>query len=415
LTNSTFNLNFKINKGLVYALISLNLYIATTVFEAEFSIPNIVKYIFSLFALFHIFRFYSKSKKNPNDGPLVEGIRLIFTIVSIFLLITSVRFEKFYLQEVFGEQFFFLPFLTPILFININISILFFKFLMEYSYKLLFLAIVIQVYIILFSLNEIYYVKDAVGVLTFTLLPSVLLSTSYYYKYKYSFILPLIFFIGFAIILAMLGRRGETLENVFMIVWAFIIRLGSKRVSVSKKITFLIFALIFFASATLITISYKSQIYMFERGFDKDGFDESRGETIDNFIADFGSQAGDWIIGRGLNGMVQKFNFGENALSRSIEIGYFNILLKGGLLYLIPMMLLFIIAFIRGFFYSKNDLVKGLSGLIIWQILYMFSFGMANYNTSYTLLWIATAVCLNPIFRAYTNDEVIKKLKPNIN
>ncbi len=410
MTNSKFNLNFKINKGLVYALISLNLYIATTIFEAEFSIPNIVKYVFSLFALFHILRFYFKSAKKPKDGGMVEVTKIIFTIVSIFLLITSFRFEKFYLQEVFGEQFFFLPFLTPIIFLNINITLLFFKFLMDYTYKLLFIAIIVQVYIILFTLSDIYYVKDAIGILTFTLLPSVLLATSYYYKYQYSFLLPLVYFLGFAIILAILGRRGETLENVFMIIWAFIIRLGSSQLSSSRKASFFMFTLIFFISVTLITLSYKSQIYIFERGFDKNGFDTSRGETVDNFIADFGSKAGDWIYGRGLNGMVQKFNFGENAMSRSIEIGYFNILLKGGLLYLVPMMILFLTGFIRGFFYSKNDLVKALSGLLLWQILYMFSFGIANYNASYTILWIATAVCLNPVFRAYSNADVMKVL-----
>jgi hypothetical protein len=222
--------------------------------------------------------------------------------------------------------------------------------------------------------------------------------------------MPLVYFLGFAIILAILGRRGETLENVFMIVWAFIVRLGSSQLNSSRKASFLLFAIVFFISVTLITLSYKSQIYLFERGFDKDGFDASRGETVDNFIADFGSRAGDWIIGRGLNGTFQKFNFGENAISRSIEIGYFNILLKGGLLYLVPMMLLFIAAFIRGFFYSKNDLVKALSGLVLWQILYMVSFGIANYNASYTILWIATAVCLNPVFRAYSNADVMKVL-----
>ena len=410
MTNSTFNLNFKINKGLVYALISLNLYIATTVFEAEFLIPNIVKYVFSLFALFHILRFFIKSARKPSDGGMVEGTKIIFTIVSIFLLFTSVRFEKFYLQEVFGEQFFFLPFLTPIIFINTNITLLFFKFLMEYTYKLLFIAIIVQVYVILFTLSDIYYIKDAIGVLTFSLLPSVLLATSNYYNYKYSFLISLLCFLGFAIILAILGRRGETLENVFMVIWAFIVRFGSSQLSSSRKASFFIFALVFFISVTQITLSFKSEIYFFQRGFDADGFEASRGETVDNFIADFGSQTGDWISGRGLNGMVQKFNFGENALSRSIEIGYFNILLKGGLLYLIPMMILFITAFIRGFFYSKNDLVKALSGLVLWQIIYMFSFGMANYNASYTILWIATAVCLNPVFRAYSNADVMKVL-----
>jgi hypothetical protein len=406
-------MDLKINKGLVFALISLNLFIATTVFESVYAIPNIVKYIFSVFALYQILRFYFKSERKPIDTGMIEGVRLVFTLMSIFLLITSVRFEKFYLQEVFGDQFFFLPYLTPIIFININIKPILFKPLIYYSYRFLFIALLVQIYVILFTLSFEYYVKDVVGILSFTLLPIILLAIPYYFSYKYSFILTLAYFIFFAIIYAVLGRRGETFEVVFIIIWAFVIKFGSKQLSSSKKISLFIFVLFFFITSTQIIIANKSEIYLFERGFNKSGFDESRGETVDNFISDFGSMTTDWIIGRGLNGTVRKFDSGEHEISRSIEIGYFNILLKGGLLYLVPMMLLFITGFFRGFFYSKNDLVKTLSGLLLLQIINMLSFGMANYNASYTILWIATAICLNPVFRAYSNEDVIKMLSQN--
>jgi hypothetical protein len=75
------------------------------------------------------------------------------------------------------------------------------------------------------------------------------------------------------------------------------------------------------------------------------------------------------------------------------------------------MMLLFIISFVKGFFSSNNDFVKGLAGIILWQIIYMASFGMANFATSYVLIWISVAICLDPRMRNFTNNEIVGFIK----
>ena len=74
------------------------------------------------------------------------------------------------------------------------------------------------------------------------------------------------------------------------------------------------------------------------------------------------------------------------------------------------MMALFIIAFYRGYFKSNNDLSKGLAGIVLWQIFYMVSFGMANFATNYLLLWISVTACLDPRIRKTSNLEIKKLL-----
>lgn len=399
-----------LSKNLVYAFISLNLFIASTIFESEFGLPSILKYIFSLYALYQIVLYKIKLPKNTSDGVFVELCRLFFALVSITLLIGSIRFEVFYLQELMGEQFFFLPFLTPVLFLYSDYNLILFKYLIKATYYLLIFAIIIQVFIIANTLNDLYYVQNIVSILTFSLFPLLLSGTSHLNPRKYSWLIPLVYFLLFAFICAMLGRRGETLEPLFMIMWSFIIRLSSNKLNFGIKVKYFITGLIFFIISFYIIMAYKDQIYLFERGLSKEGFDESRGETVDNFLADFGSQPNDYLWGRGLNGTFQKFNFGENAISRSIEIGYFNVMLKGGLLYTLPMMFLLVVGFVKGFYFSNNDLVKCLSGLLLWQIIYMASFGMANYNTTYSLIWISAAICLNPYLRALDNESVQENL-----
>ena len=108
----------------------------------------------------------------------------------------------------------------------------------------------------------------------------------------------------------------------------------------------LITSLFFISISTIFIRNNIDKIYLFERGITQEGFLESRGETIINFINDFGTLPNDYLIGRGLNGTFQKFSNGDNQMSRSIEIGYLNVLLKGGFVVLLPMMALFIIAFL---------------------------------------------------------------------
>jgi hypothetical protein len=254
------------------------------------------------------------------------------------------------------------------------------------------------------------YVFIVVGISTFSLAPGLLLFVSHLYQESKYTKWTLIFFLLLIFITAMLGRRGETIESLFMLIWAFTIRLTSSDINQVRKTIIIILSLFFISVSTVVIINNTQNIFLFERGFSKEGFDESRGETVDNFLYQFGTLPNDFLIGRGLSGEFQKFSFGDNQMSSSIEIGYFNVLLKGGFLYLVPMMALFIIALYKGFFKSNNDLSKGLAGIILWQIIYMMSFGMANFSTNYLLLWIAVAACLDSTIRKTTNAEIRKIL-----
>lgn len=398
------------NTRLVYGFMILNLFIFASSFEEVLSIPHIIKYIFIIITLFLFFNFYNKSKRIKFDSFVVILTSYLFLFVSTFLLLRSFRFELFYIQEIFGERFFFLPYLLPLLFLFVRYDFYFFRRLLHFSYILILIAIFMQLYIISFILDKSYYVYIVTVISTLALAPGLLLFVSHLYKNPKYTRASLIFFILLIIITAVLGRRGETIESVFMLIWALILRTGSGALSKSRKTIVLIGSLILISLLAVVVSKNSSNIYVFERGFNQEGFRESRGETIENFLGEFGTQSNDYLIGRGLNGTFQKFSTGDNQISRSIEIGYFNILLKGGFLYLMPMMILFIIAFYKGYFKSNNDLSKALAGIVLWQIIYMLSFGMANVATNYLLLWIAVAACLDSRIRNISNVGIKKLL-----
>ena len=398
------------NTRLVYGFMILNLFIFSSAFEEVLSIPKIIKYIFSLITLFLFFNFYNKSQRIKFDSFVVNLTSYLFLFVSIFLLLSSFRFELFYIQEIFGERFYFLPYLLPLLFLFVRYDLYFFRRLLQFSYILILIAIFIQLYIIAFSLDKSNYVYIVTVISTLSLAPGLLLFVSHLYKKSKYTRSALIFFIFLIIITAALGRRGETIESVFMLIWALILRFKSGALSKSRRTIILIGSLFFISLTAVVVYKNSSNIYLFERGFNQEGFQESRGETIFNFLKEAGSQPNDYLIGRGLNGTFQKFSTGDNKMSRSIEIGYLNILFKGGFLYLVPMMVLFLIAFYKGYFKSNNDLSKALAGIVLWQIIYMVSFGMANFATNYLLLWISVAACLDSRLRKTSNAEIKKLL-----
>jgi hypothetical protein len=399
-------LKIKAYKKFALSLFLLNLFLFSGYYESYWGTPKILKYGFSIITLFFVFRLIYFSKRLTINNYLDLFFRGIFIFISILLLAGSIRIDAHYVQNVLGDRYYFMPFLIPIFFILIKYRIDFFKILMNYTYYLLYLSIIVEVVVLVFFRDLIFYGRGMTAIYTFAIAPFLLVQISHLFENKKIGQL-LFFYLGlFTVIAAIWGRRGETLEPLFFIFAALLIRFTSKSVRVSNKAVLLIISIVFSLTVLFVINEYSNKIYLFERGINKDAFEETRGETIYNFLHDFGSKPYDWLIGRGLNGEFRKFTWGYNQMSTSIEIGYFNILLKGGFIYLIPMMYLFLRAFYLGFFKSCNDLSKGLALIVLWQIIYMVSFAMANYSPYYILVWIAVGAGFDPNLRSKSNMEL---------
>lgn len=395
---------------LVRALFTLNLFVFSVLFEGMLGIPKVLKYLLSVYAISVIVLYCIKARKRSRGSIFQELAIGLFTFVSIYLLIDSVRFETFYLQELFAEQFYFLPYLTPLLLLRVSFRLNFYQLLIRWTNKFLPLAILAELFVIT-TLDVDDYPFNIIGILTLSMSPFLSLGLYDFHRDKYSLNILPIYFLLFLIITAFLGRRGETFEVIFMLGWAYWIRLRSRSVRKDIKQKILTLGIVLSIGVVFLIYKYKNDIYLFERGFTQESFDDSRGETVDMFLLDFGSRPSDWLLGRGLNGEVQKFDRGAKGKSRSIEIGYFNALLKGGLAYLIPMVVIMLLAFYLGYYKSNNDLSKLIAGLALWQLIYMVSFGLPNFNLGYTFLWIGVSSVLNREFRALNNVELAQTFK----
>lgn len=120
----------------------------------------------------------------------------------------------------------------------------------------------------------------------------------------------------------------------------------------------------------------------------------------------------DLTIGRGIFGSyynpgvdIDKVT-GESMDDRgNIECGYLQCILKGGIIYLVLYVAIFVIAILKGR-KSNNQFVKGCCIIILVQLIDMFPFGIHDFNSKTFIIWMALAVCMNPKLKNMTDDEI---------
>jgi len=155
---------------------------------------------------------------------------------------------------------------------------------------------------------------------------------------------------------------------------------------------FFVILLVFLNWDTLSTTVFSRILYR--------GFEDSRSGVELLMITDFASSpASDWVIGRGLDGtyaqMTENKDTYEVLADRGvIETGYLYLILKGGVLYVILILLFLFTAFFRGISFKKTHL----TGLSIVLLVYLLDLYMTNpvsyFSVRTVVFWLIVSVCL---------------------
>lgn len=374
--------------------------------EFQYGIPQVVKYVLSVTVLAILFYTWFMFPSKSLPGGLYNPILVLFILYSIVLLVSTIFNidSLFYIQRLFGQKYFFLPYILPIVILFVRFDLIFFRDYFHYSFLLLLLALIMQATVLLFGISQTNWPEQAGRVLVFDIGSSFLLMTAHVSGKKHISIIVVLYFIIWVFLWSSFGRRGMLVELILLFLFMTFIRLRSTVVAFNERMKMYLMGMLiislFFVFGNLVTSSYA-----FQRGFNKGGFEESRGLVFEDFFADFQSSS-DWIFGRGLEGKVLRTLDADEGASSVIENGFLTILLKGGLVYLIPFILILLRASFLGFFKSNNDLVKGLAALLLIHVFMMSYFNLPEYSARYILIWISVSACFNPRLRNYTNKEV---------
>lgn len=240
----------------------------------------------------------------------------------------------------------------------------------------------------------------------------ILLFTSNYHSKRVN--ISTIFIIVFATFVSVLiARRNKVLYfGTALLMVSYLLSFSNTILTKSNRFTNTIITGTIFILLFLFSISnIDSFSYFLERT--ETGFD-SREDIIDEFFYDFNNTPQDWIIGRGFHGV-----FTSRTLSTSdtenirdlIENGYLYSILKGGLIYVGLLFIIFLKSFFNGFIKSKNLFSKGMALLILLYLVDMMGYGLPSGSFKYMVVFLAIAVCNSPRINNMSDLDIIQKLR----
>lgn len=393
----------------ILSLFLLNLY--NWVFWGEFvyGFPSITKFALSALALAIIIYYRTTNPNRPNPGSLFYPLQLIFMAWSVILLIAVIidpHSELFpglsFTQRVFGQANFFLPYFVPLLLLYSKFNINFYSYLFRYSYIFIFLAILIQLYTIATGVT-IANKEQQSRVMIFNLAGSFLLMTSHLSRKKLVFYVALLNIALMILLYAQWGRRAMLLDSLMILFAVLVMRLRTVLLSFHDRIK------MYFAGLLLVILIIQvghlaTSTYVFQRGFTKESHEETRGFVYEAFFLDFNTIT-DWVFGRGLTGTISR-DASTDRIVDFVESGYLVFLFKGGLLYLIPFLLLVLRASYLGFYKSNNDLVKALAALNLIYLISMYAWNWPIFDLKYIFLWVSLSSCFNSELRSISNKDI---------
>ena len=398
----------------IISLLLLNLF--TWVFWGEFvyGFPSITKFALSALATAIIIYYRIVNPKKPDPGGLFYLILLFLIAWSVVLLVSVIinpHSELFptlsFTQRVFGQANFFLPYLLPIFILYSRFDIDFFGYMFRISYVLMFFAVLIQLYTIATGV-AIANKEQQSRVMIFNLAGGFLLMTSHLSRKKLVFYIALLNIALMIFLYAQWGRRAMLLDSLMIFFAALVMRLRTTMLGFHDRVKMYFAGLIL--TILIIQVGHLvTSAYVFQRGFTKESHEETRGFVYEAFFTDFNTVT-DWVFGRGLTGTVSR-DTSTDRIVDFVESGYLVLLFKGGLLYLIPFLLLVLRASYLGFYRSNNDLAKALAILNLIYLLSMYAWNWPIFELKYIFLWVSLSACFNSDLRTATNKDLIEKME----
>lgn len=205
----------------------------------------------------------------------------------------------------------------------------------------------------------------------------------------------------FAIIRA---RRGLIFMYASMIFFSYLFYIFH-----TKKKLLIIYLTIFIALLGAFYISgihklNNSSIFGFliERGIE-----DSRKDVELYFYDDMKTK--DWVIGKGIKGEYFCPNLEENQITnyrQTIETGYLQTILNGGLISVGLFLFFAIPAFIKGLFYSKNILSKAAAIWILMSLINSYPATINSFTLKYLLVWVSIGICYSKEIRNLKESTV---------
>lgn len=147
--------------------------------------------------------------------------------------------------------------------------------------------------------------------------------------------------------------------------------------------------------------------YVLERGAE-----DTRSNVEIRFYEDM--ETLDWIFGRGINGQYYCPGIvwdGEVSIYRDvIETDFLQVILKGGIISLSFLFMIFLPAVFLGLFFSNNLFTKAGAIWILIGIINMYPAQVNTFTLNYMTMWLFVGFIYNSKFRKLSNNQIFTQL-----
>lgn len=209
----------------------------------------------------------------------------------------------------------------------------------------------------------------------------------------------LIMYVGSILMTAFMARRGGLAMSIMYLVFAWLMySLNDRNTSTIKMI---LMALIVVGLCYVLFTNMADSFFatLMERGDEN-----SRVGVEESFYEDMKSTT-DWTFGRGWFGRYYDPLFGN--WRSAIETGYLALVLRGGLLYLIPYICCLFLTFFNGYFRSNNLFCKSFGLICLMQIISLYPYGWPAFNFFHFIIWLGVWVCNHEAVRKMTDQQIL--------
>jgi hypothetical protein len=234
---------------------------------------------------------------------------------------------------------------------------------------------------------------------------------TFFYQNKKIQSIIIISFITFILLSIVISQRINIIYFSLLIIMFIFEMFRDKNINLYIK-TFLLLVLI---SLTLF-ISFKVQGYIEKLQTSQELTSDTRTFLFIELFDDMSEE--ELWIGRGALGKYYSPYFyyteanglpGDSSTRSSVEVGYLEMILKGGYIMVLLYLLILLPAAYLGIFKSKNILAR-MSGymIFIYIILWFISY-IPIYSAEFILLWMATGTAISNSTRNQTNLDITTK------
>lgn len=331
--------------------------------------------------------------------------KVVFMLLIIWSLITNLRGLSFDIRDnisLFGHYLMAWAWITPLA-IVFGFNILNWINLFSFIRNILILGITLTFFIV-FLLPSV-----AVGLSELLIIFPVLLLT-YYYQRKSIRVVVFLSVIALLILSYFSSQRANIIFFGLSLAFYIFEYYRQPVIRILKKII-LSLKLVIMTIFLLLVVGY-----WFNTIFNKTMLQDTRTFLAVELFLD--TSPAERVIGRGVLGTYyspyfkhwNKSNEGGDSPTRSVnEIGYLQMMLKGGGIMVGLYLLILLPAAFLGIFRSKNIIAR-MSGYFI--LLYLFLWLVSYYpvySAEYILLWMAAGTCISPQVRKIPNSEILIK------